>query len=222
LNGEKVGCKAKKMPRLPVEELKRIEKTYRLIRIFDILIALIVFVLCGTFLWPFILIIFIIVKLSSPGPFIYSQIRLGWCGNSFIIYKIRTMPTNAEKLGPQVSGPHDTRCTSFGRWLRKTRIDEIPQFWNVLRGEMSIVGPRPERAERFFELSNQIEGYYDRILVPQGITGEAQVSIEYGHNSEVEIRKHAYDALFFNNYSLVRYLTILFKTPLVMFGLKGM
>ena len=118
---------------------------------------------------PLIGLAMILVKLTSRGPAIYSQTRLGKHGFPFTIYKIRTMTNNCETLtGAQWSRPGDSRVTGLGRWLRKTHIDELPQLWNVLRGDMSLIGPRPERPEFLPQLEQAIQHYRQRLTARPG------------------------------------------------------
>jgi lipopolysaccharide/colanic/teichoic acid biosynthesis glycosyltransferase len=127
---------------------------------------------------PIILIAMVLVRLTSKGPSIYTQVRLGRGNCSYTIYKIRTMYENCEaKSGPQWSTKGDTRVTPIGRVLRSTHLDELPQLWNVLRGEMSLVGPRPERPEIAANLELALPCYGDRLEVRPGLTGLAQVQL---------------------------------------------
>lgn len=196
-----------------------IEKTRSIIRFFDCLIAFIGLLVNICFVWP---ILFVIMRVKYPGPFFYRQLRLGEHGRGFWMYKIRTMRVDAERTGPQISGPHDTRRTKLGVWLRATRLDETPQFWNVLRGDMSVVGPRPERPERFEYLMDRIVGYDERLKVPQGITGWAQLHCGYGDSEEKEKEKNHYDRKFIDDFSLSRYFVILVITPFVMIRKRGL
>jgi lipopolysaccharide/colanic/teichoic acid biosynthesis glycosyltransferase len=146
---------------------------------------------------PLILLAAILVKLTSRGPVIYSQTRLGRNGKPFFIYKIRTMTHNCESLsGPKWSVPGDNRITWIGRILRATHIDEFPQLWNVLRGEMSLVGPRPERPEFAVGLEKVLPLYGNRLLVRPGITGLAQVQLPPDTDVASVRRKLAHDLFY--------------------------
>ena len=143
---------------------------------------------------PIILAAAAVMKLTSRGPAFYSQIRLGRYGRHFTVYKLRTMIQDAERLtGPKWSTPGDPRITLVGRFLRKTHIDELPQLWNVLRGEMSLIGPRPERPEFLPALQKQVPHYRDRLLVRPGITGLAQVRLPADTDMDSVRRKLAND-----------------------------
>src|SRR6266404_2021348 len=136
----------------------------------DVLFALFLLVLAA----PFILVAALLVKLTSRGPAFYSQVRLGLGGKPFSIRKLRTMYHNCERLsGPCWSSANDSRITPVGRFLRRSHIDELPQLWNVLCGEMSLVGPRPERPELIPTLARSIPGYRHRLEVRPGVTGLA-------------------------------------------------
>jgi lipopolysaccharide/colanic/teichoic acid biosynthesis glycosyltransferase len=127
---------------------------------------------------PFMVVAMVLMKLTSRGPAIYRQTRVGHRGRLFTIYKIRTMVQDSERLtGPRWSLPGDPRVTPVGRFLRATHLDELPQLWNVLRGEMSLVGPRPERPEFVAQFERVIPCYRDRLLVRPGVTGLAQVQL---------------------------------------------
>lgn len=132
-------------------------------------------------------IIAILIKLDSPGPAIFRQERLGKDGKPFTIYKFRTMYLDAEADGPQWAKRNDCRCTPLGRFLRHTRLDELPQLWNILKGDMSIVGPRPERACFYSKFETYIHGFCYRLLVKPGLTGLAQVNGGYDLKPEEKI-----------------------------------
>lgn len=152
-------------------------------RMFDIIVSL----LFGTILLIPMLFIGIYVKLDSKGPAIFKQERLGLNGKPFVIYKFRTMYTNAEENGPQWAERIDYRCTRAGHLLRKSRLDELPQLWNILKGEMSFVGPRPERAYFYDKFDTYIEGFRNRMVVKPGLTGWAQVNGGYNLKPEEKI-----------------------------------
>jgi lipopolysaccharide/colanic/teichoic acid biosynthesis glycosyltransferase len=140
----------------------------------DILLAVILLVVLA----PLIAILMVLVKLTSPGPAIYSQVRLGRDGRRFRIHKLRSMTHECERdSGPRWSIGNDPRVTRLGRLLRRTHLDELPQLWNVVRGEMSLVGPRPERPEFVEQLERAIPGYRGRLVVRPGVTGLAQVQL---------------------------------------------
>jgi lipopolysaccharide/colanic/teichoic acid biosynthesis glycosyltransferase len=163
---------------------------------------------------PLMLVAAIVVKLESPGdPILYHQERVGLNGEVFTIHKFRTMRTDAEAgTGPIWSRANDTRVTSVGRFMRKTRLDEIPQLWNVLCGEMSLIGPRPERPSFVAQLTQQIPFYGQRHVVKPGLTGWAQVRYTYGASVEDAIEKMQYDLFYVKNLSMRFDLVIAFET----------
>ncbi len=167
-------------------------------RVLDIAVSVIVIVV-GLPVW---IIVGIIIKLESPGPVIYKQERVGQNGKAFRILKFRSMREDAEKSGPQWAGRKDPRVTRFGKLLRKLHIDEIPQAWNVLRGDMSLVGPRPERPVFVEQLSKQIPLYMRRLKVRPGITGWAQVKHTYDETIDDVRKKVQYDLFYIENMSL--------------------
>ena len=161
------------------------------------------------------------IKFSSPGPIFYSQVRTGLNGKKFRVYKFRSMYQNAEAKGIQWAKKKDPRITPIGNFIRLTRIDELPQLWNVFKGDMSLVGPRPERPEFDVNLREEIPYYDVRYLVKPGITGWAQVSYPYGASVEDSYQKVAYDLYYIKNYSLFLDLSIAFKTLRVVILGKG-
>lgn len=162
---------------------------------------------------PLLPLIAAVVKLSSPGPAFYHQKRVGLKGAIFTCFKFRTMRKDAEAdTGPTWAGDDDPRITRVGRVLRWTRLDEIPQLWNVLRGEMSFVGPRPERPEFVEWLTKEIPYYQMRHIVPPGITGWAQIRYQYGNSVEDAKEKLQYDLFYIKNRSIGLDLVILFET----------
>lgn len=179
-------------------------------RAFDLTAAV-----CGLVLAsPLMLLVLIVVKLESPrDPVLYHQERVGLNGKTFTIHKFRTMRTDAEAgTGPIWSRANDTRVTSVGRFMRKTRLDEIPQLWNVLRGEMSLIGPRPERPSFVEQLTQQIPFYGQRHVVKPGLTGWAQVRYSYGASVEDAIEKMQYDLFYVKNLSMRFDIVIAFET----------
>jgi lipopolysaccharide/colanic/teichoic acid biosynthesis glycosyltransferase len=142
-------------------------------------------------------------------------------GKPFVLYKFRTMRDDAEKNGPQFATQSDPRVTSIGRFLRKTRIDELPQLWNVLRGEMSLVGPRPERPEFIIKLSEEIPNYVERLGLKPGLTGVAQIVNGYDNNLESFRRKVTLDLLYLQNCCIWNDVKILFRTIGVVLTGKG-
>jgi lipopolysaccharide/colanic/teichoic acid biosynthesis glycosyltransferase len=151
---------------------------------------------------PLILLIVTLVRLTSRGPGIYSQVRLGRLGRPYRIYKIRTMAHECEKRsGACWSTGHDPRVTRLGRFLRRTHLDELPQLWNVIRGDMSLIGPRPERPEFIPTLQQSIPHYTDRLLVRPGVTGLAQVQQPADTDLESVRRKLAYDLYYVRHIS---------------------
>ncbi len=162
---------------------------------------------------PLLAVIALLVKLTSAGPLFYKQTRIGLNGRQFEIIKFRTMHVGAERdLGPVWSVPNDPRCTRLGSWLRRFGLDELPQLWNILRGEMSLVGPRPERPHFVREFRNEWAGYDDRHSVRCGLTGYAQIHGWRGDTSVEERLKH--DLYYVRNWSWGLDARILFLTLL--------
>lgn len=184
-------------------------------RLFDFFMSLLGIIIC---LIPMI-IIAIIVKASSKGPAFYKQKRLGYKGKEFTLIKFRSMRVDAEANGAQWSqGDNDPRITKIGRILRKTRLDELPQLFNILVGQMSIVGPRPERKVFYDQFETYIHGFNQRLLVKPGLTGWAQVNGGYDLKPEEKI---IYDIFYMKNRSLWLDIKCIFKTVLVVFNHKG-
>lgn len=161
---------------------------------------------------PLCLLTALVIKLESPGPVFYFQERVGEKGKAFRVVKFRSMRVDAEKDGPVWAGANDHRTTRFGRFIRKIRMDEVPQMWNVLRGEMSCVGPRPERPVFVVHLARMIPYYSLRHNVKPGITGWAQINYPYGASDEDALRKLEYDLYYIKNMSLRMDLGIIFMT----------
>jgi len=178
-------------------------------RFIDILLSIIVLVL-GFPIW---LVIGMIVKLDSKGPVLYKQERVGKNGKIFTIYKFRSMVQNAEKDGPQWARIGDSRVTRFGYFLRKSHLDEVPQFFNILIGEMSIVGPRPERPIFVERFSNLVPYYRRRLKVAPGLTGWNQVRFVTYEETLEEIENRLKDDFYYiENFSLKLDLEIIFRT----------
>jgi exopolysaccharide biosynthesis polyprenyl glycosylphosphotransferase len=171
---------------------------------------------------PFWLCVAAVIKMNSPGPVIYKQVRVGRNGINFTVYKFRSMYQDAEKRsGPAWATENDPRITPVGRIIRKTRLDEIPQFYNVLKGEMSLVGPRPERPYFVEQLKTEIPWYVRRIKMKPGITGWAQVKHKYDASIEDVKQKVIYDLYYFENMSIVLDIKIILQTFWVVFTGKG-
>ena len=162
---------------------------------------------------PLLAIIAVVIKLETPGPAIFSQERVGFLGRRFTVYKFRSMREDAERrTGPIWAKEADDRITRVGAFIRKCRFDELPQIWNVLRGEMSFIGPRPERPYFVDILKEKIRYYELRHYVKPGITGWAQVMYPYGASVEDAYHKLEYDLYYAKNISLSLDLLILLKT----------
>jgi sugar transferase (PEP-CTERM system associated) len=171
---------------------------------------------------PVMLLVALAVKLTSRGPALYRQSRVGWKGKPFTLYKFRSMYENAEAAtGAVWAMKDDPRVTPVGRWLRRLRLDELPQFLNILRGEMSLVGPRPERPEFVARLTEQIPFYRQRHCVRPGITGWAQINHKYGDSMEEAARKLEYDLYYIKNLSPALDAFILFHTLKTMILSRG-
>lgn len=163
-------------------------------------------------------VIALMVVIDSPGDPIFRQERLGLNGKPFLIYKFRTMRLDAEKDGPTWAEKEDKRCTRFGAFLRRTRLDELPQLWNILKGDMSFVGPRPERRYFYEQFETYIVGFSNRLVVLPGLTGYAQVNGGYELKPEEKI---VYDMVYIEHRSVLLDLKCLLKTFCVIFSGKG-
>jgi exopolysaccharide biosynthesis polyprenyl glycosylphosphotransferase len=171
---------------------------------------------------PFVALTAIAIKLDSPGPMLYVQERVGENGRVFKIYKFRSMRTDAEQAGTPIwARDQDDRITRVGRFIRKTRLDELPQLWNIMRGDMSFVGPRPERPFFVEQLAKEIPFYLQRHAVKPGLSGWAQVKYQYGSTVEDAMEKLRYDLYYIKHLSIVFDLTIVLDTvKVILFG-KG-
>jgi sugar transferase (PEP-CTERM system associated) len=168
---------------------------------------------------PIAILTAILIKLDSPGPVLYKQDRVGKNGRPFKLMKFRSMRTDAEKDGPVWAKTDDDRTTRVGRIIRKIRVDEIPQFWNILRGDMNFVGPRPERPHFVAQLAQEIRYYDQRHLIAPGLTGWAQINYPYGASIDDAKQKLQYDLYYMKNQCLALDATIMFETiKTVLFG----
>jgi len=188
---------------------QRTRTTYEVFkRIFDFFFAFVFLILS----LPFWLIIALIIKFESPGPVFYKQIRIGQGGKPFRLIKFRSMIKDAEKDGPKMAQENDPRVTKFGRFLRKVRLDELPQLWNVIKGQMSFVGPRAERPEFHQELKFKIPFYQERYLIKPGLSGWAQIKYGYTSSLEDNFEKIQHDLYYVKNRSFILDLSIILKT----------
>lgn len=194
----------------PIPKSKLIGK-----RSFDIIFGLVGFVISI----PLILVFGLIIKATSPGPVLFKQERVGLMGKSFNIIKLRSMYQNAEaRTGAVWAQKNDPRITPIGRFMRKTRVDELPQFWNVLKGDMSLVGPRPERPVLTEEFSRQFSDFPKRLRIIPGITGYAQINGGYDITPD---EKCKLDNYYIDHYSLTIDFNIAFKTIKIIFTGNG-
>jgi len=195
--------------KLPSRQPKRSYQVLK--RVMDVSAAVLILTLFG----PALLLAMALVKLTSPGPALFRQVRVGKDGKLFEILKLRTMVVDAEKDGPQLcAGKRDARLTPVGRFLRISHLDELPQLWNVLRGEMSLVGPRPERPVFVEQFEKELPRYADRHRIAPGITGMAQV---YGYYHSTAREKLRFDLMYLYHANLWLDLCIIFRTALSVF-----
>jgi len=168
---------------------------------------------------PIVLVTAVLIKLESKGPVFYRQERVGKNGRTFVLAKFRSMRVDAETSGPVWASKKDNRTTRVGRIIRKIRVDEIPQFWNILKGEMSFVGPRPERPHFVAQLAEEIPFYEQRHLIAPGLTGWAQIKYPYGSSIEDARQKLQYDLFYIKNHGLFLDAIIMFETiKIILFG----
>ena len=186
-------------------------------RLFDIAVSLLLLAITA----PVIALFAVLVKLDSKGPAFFRQTRVGLYGENFQVIKLRSMRTDAEANGAQWASKNDPRVTRVGNFIRKVRIDELPQIWTVLKGEMSFVGPRPERPEFVADLEDQLTYYAERHMVKPGITGWAQVNYPYGASIEDSRHKLEYDLYYVKNYSPFLDILIILQTLRVVLWNEG-
>ncbi len=188
-------------------------------RALDVLVSLIALIL----LMPLYAVVALIIKSTSPGPVLYLQERIGLHDKPFKIIKFRSMVQDAEVAGkPQLSSDDDPRITPFGRFMRKYRIDELPQFWNVIKGEMSLVGPRPERRYYIEQIISRVPAYALLHQVRPGITSMGMVKFGYAKNLDEMVERADYDLMYLNNMSLLNDIKILIYTIKIVFTGRGM
>ena len=210
--------------KLPLEELNEswfIDKITTRRHLYDIAKRTIDFCLAlflSIIFLPFMIIIAVLVKLTSKGLIIYRQKRVGLNNKSFSLFKFRTMRTDAEKFGAQWASKNDLRITPIGRFLRLTHLDELPQLYNIFKGDLSFVGPRPERPEFVEKLKEQIPYYEIRHIIKPGLTGWAQINYRYGASLEDAYEKSEYDIFYLKNRSLILDLLIILKTIKAIFA----
>ncbi|PKN32942.1 MAG: sugar transferase [Deltaproteobacteria bacterium HGW-Deltaproteobacteria-19] len=200
-----------------ISGVKRNIYNYRLKKVFDKLFSLVGLLLAA----PIMLVTAILIKLGSPGTVLYKQKRVGWDEREFELYKFRSMHMNAEENGAVWAQVNDSRVTWVGNVIRRLRIDEIPQLWNVLMGDMSFVGPRPERPEFVRDLMREIPYYSLRHAVRPGITGWAQINYPYGASRKDAMEKLQYDLYYIKNMSMILDLYILLRTARVVLSGTG-
>ena len=187
----------------------------RLKRLMDISLSILLLVIS----FPVLLLAMLVVFIESPGPVLFHQRRVGMNNSLFTIWKLRTMSLNAEANGPRWAEKNDTRILKVGKFLRKTRLDELPQLINILKGEMSFIGPRPERPEFTAVLREKIPFYDFRHLVKPGLTGWAQTMYSYGSSEEDAVEKLQFELYYIKNFSFELDVKILFRTvSVVLFG----
>ncbi len=207
--------------RIDLQTIKRkllvYQETVFLKRVFDI--AFSAMVLVGGL--PVYLLLALITKLTSPGPVFYKQERIGKDQKPFYIYKFRSMRVDAEQAGPQLASDDDPRITKWGKFMRKTHLDELPQFWNVLKGDMAIVGPRPERRHFINEIRERKPEYMQLFRLKPGITSIGQVNYGYAENVNQMCERVNYDLDYLSTMSLKTDMEIILQTVKAMAQGKG-
>jgi len=188
------------------QEQKQSYETFK--RIFDFIFGFLILIISLPF-WP---IIALIIKLESRGNAFYTQTRIGQSGKPFVMIKFRSMKNDAEKDGPKMTTEKDNRITKFGKFMRKSRLDEVPQLWNIIKGEMSFIGPRAERPEFHQELREHIPFYQERYLIKPGLSGWAQIKYGYGSSIDDNFEKVQYDLYYIKNRSFIFDVSIILKT----------
>jgi exopolysaccharide biosynthesis polyprenyl glycosylphosphotransferase len=186
-------------------------------RVIDVLVSLIGILVLS----PVMLLVAILIRLTSHGSAIYKQQRVGLNGGVFTLYKFRSMEADAESDGPIWASKDDPRVTRFGKFLRTSRLDELPQLLNIFKGQMSFIGPRPERPEFVAELRDKIPHYDLRHLVAPGLTGWAQVMYSYTSSIDEAARKLEYDLYYIKNHSIQLDFAILIKTVILVLRRMG-
>ena len=209
-----------KLPLAELEEvwfLENLSKSHKVYEFIKRPIEIVAAILLVIILTPIAVLLGLLVAITSKGPALFQQKRSGQNDREFMIHKFRTMRTDAEKNGPQWAKPDDDRTTLVGRFLRSTHLDEIPQLINIIRGDLSFVGPRPERPEFVTHLKKDVPYFELRLLVRPGITGWAQINYKYGASVEDAYEKLQYDMYYLKNRSITLDLIILLRTVKYLF-----
>jgi lipopolysaccharide/colanic/teichoic acid biosynthesis glycosyltransferase len=205
-------------PAFGVFDVRRGPVSRFLRRVVDLVVGAFGLVFCTVFVLP---LLWLAVRLDDRGPLFYSQVRVGLSGRLFTIWKIRTMRVDAEAAGPQYASVRDPRITRLGHVLRRTRLDELPQLWNLVRGDMTLIGPRPERPEFEEGLQRTVPAFRTRHASKPGLTGWAAVRLGYADGVAPRWEAHAYDLYYLAHRSIWLDLEILARTVLVVLGRGG-